>query len=345
MPTNSKDFSTKNGIDVNNSFITNSDVYLDTDKYVSMFSSDGFNYALTVEDDGSLTTQEFGPALAVATSSSQALSYSINGINWYAGTMIDSSSWGPISWGNDRFMSIAGGLSNKVSYSLDGVSWTASTLAHSAYNSDLAYDGVGTWVVVGSWTSNSASYSLNNGVSWQISGLYNENAYRVVAYGSGKWIALGNYSTHRYSTDGITWTAVSIRYSTSYTDLIYGNGAFISLANTDGNGAGFIGRSADGLSWTSVNLPEVASWTSLASIPGTYIAAQNGPNVATSTNGTTWTIRSMPSSQNWRVTSSSNKFIAVAYNSNVFATSTDGITWTIGTMSSTNNWSSVAAKR
>jgi len=61
MATNDKDFSTKNGMDVGNSFITNSDVYLDSDAYISMFSSDGSKYALAVEDDGSLNTFALSP--------------------------------------------------------------------------------------------------------------------------------------------------------------------------------------------------------------------------------------------------------------------------------------------
>jgi hypothetical protein len=168
------------------------------------------------------------------------MTYSEDGINW---TMVSSTSFGgafidAIAYGNGRFVAAAsgGGFANpgQMAHSTDGINWTAipagtdngttSTFANSINStiSSIVWSG-DKFVAVGKnglsnvqpWLAYSA-----NGTSWtgispaEAFGQY--GAVRAIAYGGGRFVAGGEYSTGSasngtsriaYSDDGINWTA------------------------------------------------------------------------------------------------------------------------------------------
>ena len=77
-----------------------------------------------------------------------------------------------------------------------------------------------------------------------------------IAYGGGKFVAVGNNSEMAYSTDGINWTAVA---NTGFTktnlsgnlygiaDIAYGGGKFVAVG-----GGNQMAYSTDGINWTAV---------------------------------------------------------------------------------------------
>ncbi len=71
-----------------------------------------------------------------------------------------------------------------------------------------------------------------------------------VAYGAGKYIAVGSASIIRTSTDGVEWTTQPTNLSEygALSSIIYVNGSFIAVGT-----GGIIVTSVDGVSWTQQN--------------------------------------------------------------------------------------------
>ena len=165
-------------------------------------------------------------------------------------------------------------------------------------------------------------------------------SYNSVAYGGGKYVAVGAYSSDpqaaAYSTDGVTWTQDSPSGSSGQTwaSVAYGGGKFVAVSTT-----GHIMTSTDGITWTLQTNPTITSLRGIAYGGGLFVAVgYNGSsstsNVLTSPDGVTWTARTSTEPFLWfAVTYGGGKFVAAAAlsggASGTTATmySSDGITW------------------
>ena len=142
-------------------------------------------------------------------------------------------------------------------------------------------------------TSNSILHG-NAGVNWTAvaNSTFGTSWIRAIAYGNGKFVAVGNDGKMAYSPDGITWTAVAnSTFGTDYiTAIAWGNGKFVA-------GGKDIKRahSIDGITWTAVTETQTQTgyvkwivygdnkFVLRASIGGTYYS-QDGGITWTSTN-------------------------------------------------------------
>jgi hypothetical protein len=183
----------------------------------------------------------------------------------------------------------------------------------------VAYDGVVTSSIITS----------QNGVSWtkQASGI--NGRLEGVAYGNGKFVAVGG-DIILVSADGITWTQV-IDYTSKFGflyNVTYGNGKFVAVGSGSSNG--IIVTSPDGINWTKQQ-----SGTTWALNGVTY---GNGQYVVVGTRGITLT---SPDGINWKITNDVNALTSdtlqsISYGAGQFVasggaglifTSSDGITW------------------
>ena len=183
--------------------------------------------------------------------------------------------------------------------------------------------------IAGGWST--ASFDSNG----------NTNQWQSVAYGNGKYVALGaigNAYLAANSTDGINWTSYSTIPYTSYSELAYGNGAFVAV------GTGKIVYSTDeGASWSSAS---VASnwWKGVTYGDGKFVAvSEDGTNrVATSSDGINWTETSAPGNYMWlAVTYGGGKYVAVSQQGDAMYSS-DGTNWSTTSVPETGVWNSVA---
>ena len=183
--------------------------------------------------------------------------------------------------------------------------------------------------IAGGWST--ASFDSNG----------NTNQWQSVAYGNGKYVALGaigNAYLAANSTDGINWTSYSTIPYTSYSELAYGNGAFVAVGN------GKIVYSTDeGASWSSAS---VASnwWKGVTYGDGKFVAvSEDGTNrVATSSDGINWTETSAPGNYMWlAVTYGGGKYVAVSQQGDAMYSS-DGTNWSTTSVPETGVWNSVA---
>lgn len=165
--------------------------------------------------------------------------------------------------------------------------------------------------------------------------------WRSVAYGDGKFVALGYNSTKAAtSPDGITWTARTMPTSSAWRAVAYGGGQFVAIAYLS-----FVAStSPDGITWTNRSLPVSGYWQSLVYGNGTFLSlsATNAAVAITSPDGITWTQRTMPVSGIWQAAAYGNGvFVAVCANSSIAATSPDGITWTQQALPVSTAWNSI----
>ena len=183
--------------------------------------------------------------------------------------------------------------------------------------------------IQGGWSS--ASFDSNG----------NNNQWQSVAYGNGKYVALGligNAYLAANSTDGINWTSYNTIPYTSYSQLAYGNGAFVAVGN------GKIVYSTDeGESWSEAS---VASnwWKGVTYGDGKFVAvAEDGTNrVATSSDGINWSETSAPGNHMWlAVTYGGGKYVAVSQMGDVMYSS-DGTNWSTTSAAESAVWNSVA---
>ncbi|MCY9597385.1 hypothetical protein PC41400_08855 [Paenibacillus chitinolyticus] len=214
--------------------------------------------------------------------------------------------------------------------------------------------GAGNWIgtaeAAGTWDTvpNNAGTDLNQ-----------------VAYGNGKWVAVGNMGTIMTSSDGLSWSkttiglpsAVGVNYAgnqwivtgaggkiatspDAITWTVRTTGASASLSAAAYNGtvwviAGYSGvilSSPDGIVWTPRTSGTAANFYSVTYGGGLFVAVGGSGTIRTSPDGITWTTRSGSPEDLMGVNYGAGQFVAGGSNQRVL-TSSDGITWTPRTVS------------
>ncbi|UKS24193.1 fibronectin type III domain-containing protein [Paenibacillus sp. HWE-109] len=168
-------------------------------------------------------------------------------------------------YGNGKFVLI--GNTDYLSYtatSLNGSNWSIQLTATALNYNGITY-GNGKFVTVGMYPTGTGTFrpvidSSTNGTNWSSSPLILNSYYNKqlngVAYGNGKFIAVGTGGLILYSTDAITWSAASPATSSNLNAVAYdeSTGKFIAVGND-----GTILSSSTG-----------ATWTAFASVGGDY---------------------------------------------------------------------------
>lgn len=82
------------------------------------------------------------------------------------------------------------------------------------------------------------------------------NNWNAVAYGNGKYVAVGEKGYVTMSSDGVNWSTPKQVGSSDWNAIVYGNGKFVSVG-TRGTAA----YSTNGVDWTTFNLSKAAGST------------------------------------------------------------------------------------
>ncbi|GKS09301.1 hypothetical protein YDYSY3_03010 [Paenibacillus chitinolyticus] len=214
--------------------------------------------------------------------------------------------------------------------------------------------GAGNWIgtaeAAGTWNDvpNNAGRDLNQ-----------------VAYGNGKWVAVGNVGVIMTSSDGLNWSKTTVALSSAVGVTYAGNqwivagangqiatspdavtwtvrstGASARLSAVAYNGtvwviAGYNGvllSSPDGIAWTPRTSGTTVNFYSVTYGGGLFAAVGDGGTIRTSPDGITWTTRAGGPESLMGVTYGAGQFVAGGSNQRVL-TSSDGITWTPRTVS------------
>lgn len=201
---------------------------------------------------------------------------SSNGKNWTIGYITGRVDINDIAYGNDRVVAVGDGATGTLDgvyrgrffVSTDGINWDGYVSPIFASETKDKDDGGNDiyGIIFGNdrfvaWSlANKSPYRpkhggkmacSNDGISWMpvSNTTFGMDSILDIAYGNGRFVAVGENGKIAYSNDGINWTAVldpAFGFSKIYS-ITYGNGRFIAT------GEGDIGMaySTDGSSWTS----------------------------------------------------------------------------------------------
>jgi hypothetical protein len=128
-----------------------------------------------------------------------------------------TAAWIDITWGNGRFVAIAGGGSTAAAYSLDGVTWTAATLPAGTWT-HVAY-GQGVFMAVSTttaaavsedgvtWTSKTTDTASGGFASAAFGNPNRSGKFALIGSGSGSASTVSNYSTQGARARGRAYVA------------------------------------------------------------------------------------------------------------------------------------------
>jgi hypothetical protein len=174
-----------------------------------------------------------GTWIAIATGGTATAISTDGGQTWVAGGALPASTtWTAITYGAGKFVAVASGGTQAASSTDNGVTWVDRTLPSSTDWSSVAF-GNNRFIAVSSTSGTAAAYSLN-GIDWTATTIISE-AYLSIAYGQGKFFAVGAGTTAASSSDGLVWTSRTISTSNS-SSIAFGNidsnGRFVTISNS-----------------------------------------------------------------------------------------------------------------
>jgi hypothetical protein len=180
---------------------------------------------------------------------------STNLSSWSNVALPNSGSWNDIAVGTNSVVicTSQSGYSNVARSTNDGVSYSAVSVGAQNNWTSVEY-GNSTYIMVGQTGTGSARRSTDEGATWANITLPStfSNAWRDVAYGDGKWIAVAAYTggsnaqSAVSTNNGNTWTAVNLGQF-EYNEIVYTGNYFVTTALASGR----IAYSTDGTSWTT----------------------------------------------------------------------------------------------
>ena len=150
-----------------------------------------------------------------------------------------------------------------------------------------------------------------------------------MAYGAGRYVAVGDYGIIRVSTDGESWTTQTdgLFQSNSLSGIIYAKNQFVTVGTN-----GRVMTSANGLSWTTQVSGTNEALLAIAYGGGKFVAVGWNGVIITSTDGVTWTNQVSGTPYIFTdVAYGGGKFVAVGQ-FGLVETSTDGVTWVARTL-------------
>lgn len=165
--------------------------------------------------------------------------------------------------------------------------------------------------------------------------------WNSLAYGNGKYVAIGNDQVTT-SSDGENWTTPvrpvpwGANYSWNWKKVTYVNGKFVVIGNCSSHSAQkpAVMTSIDGVNWsTPLTFGEYSSeidkFEDIVYGNGKFVIAGRFGFTTTSVDGINWTeIKSVGNSYWWRSITYGNGKYVIADASGYTSTSTDGINWT-----------------
>src|ERR1051326_2320252 len=146
---------------------------------------------------------------------------------------------------------------------------------------------------------------------------------KALAWGNGRFVAVGMSGAILTSADGMTWSTHSTNSSLGLVAVTFANGLFVAIGNTIASNS--ILTSPDGENWTTQFVTGTAGLTSITYGNGLFVATSTSSATATSPYAINWHLTAALPSHAWAVTFGNHQFVAL--NATVASTSADGVTW------------------
>ena len=310
----------------------------------SYLPNDGYTYLVNFELIGTSTASTSGTIISGFVGSDL-----IGGLNTCSSVSRASSkaestgnSWVPI--GPNRQVSIYNGYGNAGTFTL--CAYIYRRIGKNPTNPSL-----GTWTTpirVGTSYWNGVAYgngkfvavgdggystTSEDGLNWtEPSRPSNKNLY-AITYGNGKFVIVGASGNIITSVNGET-AASQVQVGTvNWESVCYGNGKFVAVG-----ASGYTTTSTDGITWTTSVQVGSYSWNAVTYANGKFVAVGVSGYTTTSTDGTTWTTPVQVGSSSWQAVVYGNGYYAAAGDGGYFSRSPDGIAWTTPEQKGSNTW-------
>lgn len=149
------------------------------------------------------------------------------------------------------------------------------------------------------------------------------NTWNAIAYGNGKYVAVGTSGYVTTSTDGVNWTTPKRAGTEAWSGIAYGNGKYVAVGQKN------VAISTNGIDWTVYSKVSPSYLLSIAYGNGKFVTVGSSSYIGVSTDGQNWTkIADVNAGYLWDVIYANGKFRAVGMEG-YYVTSTNGTTWTV----------------
>ena len=182
-----------------------------------------------------------------------------DGLNWTARPSGTSDLLYDVSYGGGKFIAVS--AAGTVVTSISGISWTAANGSNpNVYG--VAY-GNGKYVSVGGYytvywdpfffipyyTYYAVTYQSADGLTWSATSSGQSVMFSDVAFGNGKFVAVGDAGTLITSTDGLNWTRSSVPATEFLWNVAFGNNTYVVVGGQQGG----IYTSTNSVNWVARN--------------------------------------------------------------------------------------------
>ena len=243
----------------------------------------------------------YGNNVFVAVGDSGTILTSQDGQTWTKRSSGVTNTLSDIAYAADKFVAV--GKSETICYSSDGTNWTRCTVSipFPTLNDQFPGDnhltavtyGNSKFVVLGSWVARTRPAYLGillssaDGIHWNNHSQGSSEPPNSIAYGDGKFVAIGAYEKIQTSIDGITWVRAFQDWDYTMGDITYGNNRFVIV------GSFFCYISLDGTSWVKFYRQEAYYdkwlWGIAFGKNGTFVAVGGSGFICSSSDGISWT--------------------------------------------------------
>jgi hypothetical protein len=267
--------------------------------------------------------------------SSGTMILSLDGTNWYQGTLNANVSYGTtvsgITYGQDlsgNSLFVAVGSSYNsfengvILTNYDGVHWGQSFINSQGFNTlnavTYASGKTPSFVAVG---GNGVILTSSDAVAWTTQTSHTNSTLYGVTYGDGLFVTVGAGGAIVESPDAVNWSASSVKAGELY-GIAYGNKMFVAV----GESSSFyplIMTSPDGVTWSSAYTNDIpdAYLTDVTFNNGTFVVTGLSGQILTSPDGISWTSRNTGTmNQLNAVVFGDHQFIAVGASGTILGT-------------------------
>lgn len=239
--------------------------------------------------------------VAIASSGTDRVMYSGDGVTWTAATAAAANLWTSICWSPELnlFVAVSFDGANQVMTSPDGITWTPQTASLSAQWYRVVWAPALGLFVATSLNGATRVMTSPDGVNWT------NQTSPIAQWYSLTWspelnllvaVALGG--SIMTSPDGVNWSTQTGVGSNDWYDIAWSPelGKFAAVGITGTRTM----SSPDGITWTAHTAP-TDSWRRITWAPflGMFIAVSSSGTIMTSLDGDTWTSRTSPQPNQW----------------------------------------------
>jgi photosystem II stability/assembly factor-like uncharacterized protein len=208
-------------------------------------------------------------------------------LNWtQRGRGVTSNELTDVVFSGAQFVAV--GSSSTVLTSVDGIAWVRQAFAAGINLTGVAYNGT-RYVASGYRLPGPADVGLvaysGDGVAWTTVNIPTGSArFFSVAYGAGRFVAVGEAGSIYSSTDGSTWAAATAPATGSLYRAVFSDGLFVVCGAN-----GRLLTSPDGINWMDRSLPTSGAMLSVARYNNRWFTSLASTFTYSSPDAVVWT--------------------------------------------------------